>query len=242
MNLRVHYLQHVPFEGLGCMYDHFQTMGYRLSSSNVSAADDFPNIDDIDWLIVMGGPMGVGDENRFPWLHSEKAYIERAIDSGKTVLGICLGAQLIADVLGARIISGACCEIGWHAVERTPEACHTILDQALPASFEAYHWHADMFEIPANAVRLASSPGCINQGFIVEDRVIGLQCHLEMTMAGARELISACWDEHLPGDFVQCPEQMLAQPSRFDASNAVMIAILKRLEQGMDGRKTNLAD
>ena len=101
--MRVHYLQHVPFENLGSMENYFLSRGYQISSTKLYSEENFPGLEDFDWLIIMGGPMGVYDEDRFPWLKNEKRFISDAIEAGKVLLGVCLGAQLIASVLGAKV-------------------------------------------------------------------------------------------------------------------------------------------
>ena len=111
--MRVHYLQHVPFEGIGSMEPFLIDGGHRVSSTRLYLRATLPPIDAFDWLIVMGGPMGVGDEGRYKWLAREKAFIKAVVESGKIVLGICLGAQLIAEALGAAVTKNRCREIGW---------------------------------------------------------------------------------------------------------------------------------
>lgn len=116
--MRIHYLQHVPFEGLGTMESYFLQRGHRLSSTHFYLEKPPPSVAEFDWLVVMGGPMGVYDEIKFPWLTEEKSFIGKSIKSGKIVLGICLGAQLIADVLGAGVFKNQYREIGWFPIER----------------------------------------------------------------------------------------------------------------------------
>lgn len=110
--MRVHHLQHVPFEGLSSIESILKEKGHQLSATHLYDDQSLPSINDIDWLIVMGGPMGIYDEESYPWLSAEKRFIKEAINSGKIVLGICLGAQLIADALGARIYKNEHREIG----------------------------------------------------------------------------------------------------------------------------------
>jgi len=118
--MRAHYLQHVPFEGLASIGRWLDAAGYEISATRLFDPEKLPSLDNIDLLVIMGGPMSVNDEKAFPWLAAEKQFVRDAIDSGKAVLGICLGAQLIASALGARVYPNAVKEIGWfpiHGVE-----------------------------------------------------------------------------------------------------------------------------
>ncbi|WP_200821297.1 type 1 glutamine amidotransferase [Oceanicoccus sp. KOV_DT_Chl] len=118
--MRAHYLQHVPFEGLGSIETWLHTAGYDISSTKLYAAESLPALDGIEMLIIMGGPMSVNDEEQYPWLGNEKTFIQQAIDSGIPVLGICLGAQLIASAMGAKIFANPVKEIGWFPITSVP--------------------------------------------------------------------------------------------------------------------------
>ncbi len=230
MTLRIHHLQHVAFEGLGSMEPVLREKAHKLTSTHFHSGQRPPAVSDFDWLIVMGGPMGVYDEQPFPWLLQEKALIRQAIDAGKVVLGICLGAQLIAEVLGAKIYKNHDKEIGWFPIERASESMATILGDVLPATLEVFHWHGDTFDIPRGAKLLASSEACRNQGFILDDRVVALQFHLETTPDTAAVLIENCRHELDASRYVQTETEMLSMPSRFTRINDVMRAVLEKLE------------
>ncbi len=230
--MRVHYLQHVPFEGLSSIAPVLIEKGHQLSSTHLYDAALLPAIDEIDWLIVMGGPMGIYDHETYPWLVDEKHFIKAAIDAGKVVLGICLGAQLIADVLGAKVYQNKHREIGWFNINRLSGVDDTILADVLPGRVEVFHWHGDTFDIPDGAVSLAESEACPRQGFIFDNRVVGLQFHLEVTAESATALIEHCGDELDGSDYVQSATDMLVDTSRFFAINEVMLAIINALESG----------
>jgi len=230
-NVKIHHLQHVPFEGLGSMEAVLKEKGHQLSSTHLYADQTLPSCDDFDWLIVMGGPMGVYDEEAYPWLKAEKKFIHDAMDSGKIVLGICLGAQLIADVLGAMVYKNADREIGWFDIKRSAEADGTILSKAIPEQVEVFHWHGDTFDIPEGAVLLAQSEACRNQGFIMADRVLGFQFHLETTLESAGSLIDNCADELDGSSYVQSKNEILSDPQRFLNINQVMFSVLEALER-----------
>ena len=208
----------------------FRGRGDAIASTHLYRGDPLPALDDFDWLVVMGGGMSVNDERELPWLVPEKALVRSAIVAGKHVLGVCLGAQLIASALGARVYKNAVKEIGWWKLMREPGAAEHPLGAALPDGIEVFHWHGETFDLPAGAVRLARSEACLNQAIAVGPRVLGLQFHLETTEASARELIAgSAGDLVSPGPFVQTPEAMLAQPARFAALSTRMAALLAAL-------------
>jgi GMP synthase-like glutamine amidotransferase len=229
--MNIHYLQHVPFEGLGSMESALKASGHRLSSTHLYENQLFPALEEIDWLIIMGGPMGIHDETKHPWLQPEKEFIQQAITAGKTVLGICLGAQLIASALGAHVYKNQHKEIGWFNIHRDPKADTTVLASAIPQQVEVFHWHGDTFDIPAGAAPLAFSSACQNQGFIFANRVVGLQFHLETTPELVQELINNSGDELDGSSYVQSEEEMVAKPQRFTRINQIMAAILETLER-----------
>lgn len=228
--MNIHYLQHVSFEGLGSIESALKTKGHHLSNTPLYEDATLPLIKDIDWLIVMGGPMSIDEEAKYPWLRKEKEFIKDAIQKGKKVLGICLGAQLIADALGAKIVKNAFKEIGWFNIHRSAEAGNTLLSKAIPEHAEVFHWHGDTFDIPQGAIALASSEACKNQGFILDDRVVALQFHLETTLQSARLLIKHCRDDLDSSPFVQTESELLSNTRRFSAINKIMLSVLEALE------------
>jgi len=188
--MKLHYLQHVPFEGLGIIEDWAKAQSAEINCTRLFADEKLPPLESFDWLVVMGGPMGIYDHEDHPWLIAEKKLIRAAIDANKTVLGICLGAQLIADVLGAKVYPGPQKEIGWFPIRRSAGA-----PEWLPEELTVFHWHGDTFDIPNGATRLAASVACENQGFIYNNRVVALQFHLETTPESMEALIENCADE-----------------------------------------------
>lgn len=229
--MHIHYLQHVAFEDLGSMQQWFRDQDFQISATHLYAGESPPELHDIDWLIIMGGPMGVNDENLYPWLADEKIFIEKAIASGKTILGICLGAQLIAHVLGAGIAKNSHREIGWFPLRVHEEAAQTTIGKILRTHPLAFHWHGDRFEIPAGATPLASSVACDNQAFIYQDRVVGLQFHLETTEHSANKLIEHCGNELDDSRYVQDIAEMLSTKERFHTINQAMAEILEAMSR-----------
>lgn len=232
----IHWLQHVDFEGLGSMETWARERGHTLRRTRLFAGEVLPEVASFDLLIVMGGPMGVHDEELYPWLREEKTFLRAVIAAGKPVLGICLGAQLLADVLGAQVSANPQKEIGWFPVTRTGEGAAGgvtgPLARLLPERQEVFHWHGDTFTLPENAVRLYSSNACVNQAF-VQGKVIGLQFHLETTAAGVAALIEHCRAELVPAAWIQSEAELLAGQADFRQINAWMAALLDYLlEQG----------
>lgn len=208
---RLHYLRHVPFEGPGNIAKWAESRGYSLTGTHLDQNDPLPGLDSFDWLVVLGGPMNVAQEADYPWLVAEKAFILSAIDRGKTVLGVCLGAQLIASVLGGVVYPGPAKEIGWFPIELTVKGLQYQLFPPGRDQFMVFHWHGDTFTIPSGAWALASSNACAHQGFIYHPRVLGLQCHLESTQESIQALLNHCADELVPGTYIQSATAIQAQ-------------------------------
>jgi GMP synthase-like glutamine amidotransferase len=224
---RVQVLQHVAFEDPGAITPWLLERGHRINTTHLYRGEQPPSAEDVDWLIIMGGPMGVHDEAELPWLGAEKAFIRTCIDSGKTVLGICLGAQLIANVLGATVRRNAETEIGWFPVSAvgTHPLARLFSDNPL-----VFHWHGDTFATPANAEHLCRSAACENQAFLLGDKVLGLQFHLETTAQGLADLCADCNQNPGTGRWIQTPAEMASESARFHAMQPIMAAILTYLE------------
>ncbi len=226
--MRAHYLQHVSFEGLGSIEPWLQDAGYELSSTQFFNSETLPAINDIDLLVVMGGPMSVNDVLAFPWLVAEKEYIKNTIKAGKLVLGICLGAQLIASALGEEVFQNTSKEIGWFPVKAVTSQSGAAF--RFPSEIEVFHWHGETFNLPDGAVLLAESRGCRNQAFQVGGNVIGLQFHLETTPTSALEIVENCRNELVTGEFIQSKSEILSAPQEYYSSvNSLMNSILEYL-------------
>jgi GMP synthase-like glutamine amidotransferase len=224
--MRLSLLQHVSFEGPGAIADWVEPRD-TLQVVRLDRGDPLPKVDDFDGLIVMGGPMGVGDDQAHPWLRVEKQLIAQALAADRRVLGICLGAQLVANVLGARVAPNAHKEIGWHAVEWSAEA--RTLYGPLPTTSIVFQWHGDTFDLPQNTVALASSAACRNQGFAARGgTVIGLQFHLESRPEDIAALLHAGQDElSTGGPYIQSAEQIRQEsPERCAALGPLLRCML----------------
>lgn len=206
--MRIHFVQHVDFEDLGNIEPWARERGHSIMRTRLQQRERLPGPGEYDWLIVMGGPMSVDEEARYPWLAREKVFIKRSIELGKRVLGVCLGAQLIADALGAPVTRNAHKEIGWFPVLRSATPDSSPFAGAFPENFHAFHWHGDTFAIPEGAVHLALSDACANQAFSVGNNVLALQFHLESNSSGVGRLLRHCSQDLQPGTYVQDPDQI----------------------------------
>ncbi|MGF1545892.1 MAG: type 1 glutamine amidotransferase [Thiotrichales bacterium] len=227
--MRVHFLQHVPFEGPGRIADWVTERGHSSAVTHLYAGETPPEPDQFEFLVVMGGPMGVHDEAEFPWLRAEKRALEAAVATGKPVLGVCLGAQLLASVLGAEVRRNPQREIGWFEIERLPTAAQSVFGCHLPARESVFHWHGDTFEIPLGAVPLYRSQACENQAFIWQERVLALQFHIETTPQGAADLVVHARADLVPGRFVQDEAALLRGDAPYDRIAAMLYAALDRM-------------
>ncbi|SEL05018.1 type 1 glutamine amidotransferase [Parapedobacter koreensis] len=210
--MNIHYFQHVPFEGPGYIQVWAAENGHSLTATRFFDSQYMlPELPSFDVLVVLGGPMSVFDEERYGWLVDEKRFIRKAIDEGKKILGVCLGAQLLATVLEAAVKPAPNKEIGWFPVSPTEEA------KKLPWFYElfadhpmVFHWHGDKFEIPYRAINLASSDANKNQAFAVDDQLLGLQFHVETTPANVRDLVANAKAEIVPGNFIQDETELVS--------------------------------
>ncbi len=226
--MRAHYLQHVPFEGLGSIQPWLEKAGYEITNTRLFESEIMPDPDLIDLLIIMGGPMSVNDEKSFPWLGEEKKFIREAIHSGKAVLGICLGAQLIASSMGAAVYQNTEKEIGWFPVQRNSADDASLF--RFPQSTTVFHWHGETFNLPKAAKLLAQSQGCKNQAIQIGKSVIGLQFHLETTPESAKEIVLNCRDELKQAKYIQTEAEILsAKPEMYLSINTLMTDILSYL-------------
>jgi len=229
--MHAHYFQHVPFEGLGSMDAWLREAGYQISVTRRYAGERAPDPADIDLLIVMGGPMSVNDEAGYPWLVAEKDFIRRWIHADRPLLGVCLGAQLIASALRARVYPNAVKEIGWFPVTAvTPLPEHAF---RFPPEQTVFHWHGETFDLPPGAIHLARSTGCEHQAFQVGRHVIGLQFHLETTREAAAALIANCRNELTSAPYIQDETTLRsAPPQAYRTINLLMADLLNYITAG----------
>lgn len=226
--MRIHWLQHAEHEDLGCIAPWLAARGHGETVTRLQCGETPPAPAAYDWLIVMGGPMNIYEHAAYPWLVAEKQAIRAALKAEKRVLGICLGAQLIADQLGGPVVRNTESEVGWHAIN-TSAAGRTVPPfKGFPASFTAFHWHGDTFVMPPDTQPLMASEACANQAFAQGSRVAGIQFHLEVTAANARDWFLT--EQPKPARYVQAPKAILAELPHFAGNNRLMLKLLENLE------------
>ena len=230
--MRIHSVQHVAFEGLGHIAKWIDGHNHSLTLTRMYAGEPLPDPAEFDWLVFMGGPMNIYEDVRYPWLAEERAFIRRSIAAGKSAVGICLGAQLLADALGSKVYRGTDKEIGWMPIQITEEGRSCDYLAGVASEQVVFHWHGDTFDIPEGAVHLARSKGCNSQAFLYENRILGLQFHLESTSDTVREILAHCSDELVDGPYIQNDEQIRsADPALFASINNLLETLLNRLAE-----------
>lgn len=226
--LHIHFFQHVAFEDPAYIETWCKENRHQTSFTKWFESGSLPPIADIDWLVIMGGPMGVYDNEQYPWLDAEKNFIQQCINEGKIVIGICLGAQLIAAALGASVYPNNQKEIGWFPLELTEDGKQSYWFKGLPETFTVLHWHGDTFDLPAGARLLAQTSVCRNQAFSYQHNVLGLQFHFESTEKSLQQMIGHCGHELVKGNFIQTKEEIEAGAKYIPANNQWLTGILNQ--------------
>lgn len=210
--MKVHAFIHGPTDGLGKIADWAERRGHTVTETHLYLGESIPDLSGIDLLVIMGGAMNIYQHRDHPWLVPEKRAIAEVIHQGKKVLGVCLGGQLIADVLGGKVVQNPEKEIGWWPVQTVGRPGPFA---EWPEGLTVFHWHGDTFELPPGAVRVAGSEACGNQAFLYGDRVVGLQFHLEVAPDSVAAFIAGGEAELISARFVQSPETIVQPPSGF---------------------------
>lgn len=188
-------LKHVENEGPGLIENHLIQKKTPYQIINLSLNPVFPKADHFTHIVLLGGPMNVYEEDQYPFLKDEDLFIKEAIQRGKFILGICLGAQLIAKALGAKVFKASAKEIGWYEVSLTAWGMQDPLFFNLPQTFPVFQWHEDTFEIPMSAQLMVTSSPVSHQAFRYGENVYGLQFHLEVTEEMIQEWMKCVQDE-----------------------------------------------
>ncbi|MCB2407755.1 type 1 glutamine amidotransferase [Hymenobacter lucidus] len=228
--MRIHCLQHAAFETPGTILEWAARHDHCWSYTRLyEPQPQFPPLTGFDWLLILGGAMGVREEDRYPWLKPEKEFIKATIESGKIVLGICLGAQLLAEALGADVYPNPVPEIGFWPIHPTPAAATHPLFGHLTGPLTVLHWHADTFTLPVGAMALASSAACAQQAFVADGRLVGLQFHPELTPELLHAMLHHDGHELVPGAWVQPADLVHQQAVELAAGQAFLFQLLDQL-------------
>jgi GMP synthase (glutamine-hydrolysing) len=228
--LNIHCLQHVPFEGPASIGDWISACGHRLTTTHLYRGEVLPSLQAVDWIVIMGGPMNVYEYRIHPWLRAEKNFLTGALEAGKTILGVCLGAQLLADVLGAKVYQNREKEIGWLPISLRSGSGTDLFFPGAQRELTVFHWHGDTFDLPPEADWLASSEGCAHQAFAFGQRVVGLQFHIETTPSSVAALIEHCGNELTEGRFIQTASRITEDRAHFSLNQQVLQTLLEQLE------------
>lgn len=238
--LRIQCLQHVSFEGPAFVLDWAEENGHSFTITKLYEKQSLPTLDAFDFLVVMGGPMGVNDDVKYPWLVDEKAFIRTCVQAGKPVLGICLGAQLMASAMGAPVVSNCHPEIGWFEVQRTEHAKSLSLLKDFQTDIPVFHWHGDTFGIPAGAKHLLKSEACVNQAFLIGESALGLQFHLEMTPAALQTMLENGSGELSSNEpFVQSASEIQNNAGFLVSNNKQLAVLLERITEQFIHKSNN---
>lgn len=210
--MRTLIFQHTPEERLGTLGLWLKEREFPHHVHHLYRDGDLPRPEDFDWLVILGGPMNIDEEERHPWLKPEKAFLREWLKSGKPTLGICLGGQLMAQALGGEVSKNTVREIGFHTVSRT--AAEHPAFKHWPASIPVFQWHEDKFSLPPDCASLASSVVCAHQAFAYDHKTVGLQFHPE----ASEDWIRGNFVDFTPGEgepYVQSGEECLPLIAQF---------------------------
>ena len=228
--MNILFLQHDPLDGPGALLEWAESRGHAVSFCLVCEGHPLPPIESFDLLVSLGGPMGAYEEEKYPWLATEKEYLRRAVAAGKKILGLCLGCQLLADALGGKAFRHTCKEFGWQPIEPLAEGTAWFGSEA---PFKAFQWHGDTYSLPSGAVQLARNEAAEQQAFLLKgpagNQVLGLQFHLEWTEQMAREALAEPGVAPLKSPFVQTPEEILSDLSLFESAKERFFTLMDKL-------------
>ena len=238
--MRLHLLEHDPIDiRRNNITAWAEKKGYAVRRTDVFTAAEMPSQNDFDWLFVMGGSQHAWEEQQHPWLVDEKRFISETLAADKIILGICFGAQLMAEALGGRVFPNEKQEIGWYDVHINYEGKHSFLFNNVPAKFLTFHWHSDHFSLPPGCEALAYSEPTPCQAYTHKDyRIAGLQFHPEYTIEMVRYFAGECGHEWKQDRYVGGKEAVLSKSEQLPETYWLMELLLDNMERHF-GRTTN---
>lgn len=229
--MRLHLLEHLPPVGLETNIHRWAAArGHQLTATHVVNGQQPPDLDSFDWLVVLGGFQHVWQEADNPWLIREKEFIRASLAAGKTYLGICLGAQLLAHFLGGDNFINEFEEVGWHQVGLTEEGRKSFLFNGVADGFTSVHWHSAHFSLPPGCVRLAANPVTANQAFTKPGLpAVGLQFHPEYHRDLVRRYLDLYTEELKPGRYAHDAARFRADTDTVGPTYPLMEALLDNM-------------
>ncbi|MDM8543732.1 type 1 glutamine amidotransferase [Desulfococcaceae bacterium HSG9] len=231
--MRIQLLEHDPEDFSSTNISFWASeKGYQVSHTYLCNNEKLPSLDSFDWLMIMGGSQHAWDERGNSWLREEKAFLNKAMTANKIIVGVCFGAQLLAEALGGRLFTNRHKEIGWHVVSLNTEGRKSFLFQNLPQSFATFHWHSDHFSLPPGCTALANSKATENQAFVCNDRpLIGFQFHPEYTRDMVRYYAREHSQEWLSDQFVFDKYEVLTRTDELPDTYWLMETLLNNIER-----------
>lgn len=227
--MRIHVIQHAEFEGPAYINEWACDNKSTLTFTKIFKNRKLPSMEEFDLLLIMGGSMSANDIDKYDWLSYELNFIKDVIEEGKPILGICLGAQLIARSLGSKVYQSKSPEIGWFPILFEKKDLPTEFKKCIPDYMTTFHWHGETFDIPKNSKGFAHSADTPNQGFIYSDRVIALQFHTEVSEESVQEFINNLGSDIHESRYIQPEQKIIEGMSHIPENNRVVANILSYL-------------
>lgn len=229
--MHIHYFQHDHFEDLGFIGDWAASHNFSTSVTRFDKKPELPSLEEFDWLVVLGGKMGVNDTDQYPWIISEIEFIKKVIDSGKIVIGICLGSQLLASALGAGVYKNSEPEMGFYPVIFNQNAQNDTIFRHFTPELNMMHVHFDIFDLPKGAIAMASSLVTPCQAYRFGNNVFAFQFHFEISESNAPDFIREITPEIVPGIHVQSPTEMLQNIKHCRLNNEIFTKVMDEIER-----------